>query len=724
MPPEKKEVDDILREYGSKIDSQVSTFNSRGVGSGDYSQSYVKFKDEMAPETSRYEKWCKSLGNLIKLKVSEKDEAKIRRQLEIAHLDLEAWQPLTLSVVSFLSVFFIGLVLSFSIVLINGNLASFPFLFFFLMSVLSFFAFYFMKDYPARLANKWRLKASSQMVPAILYIVVYMRHTSNLERAVEFASEHLSYPLALDFKKVFYNVQIGKFSTIKESLDNYLETWRDYSVEFIEAFHLIESSLYEPDNSRRILSLEKSLRVVLEGVYEKMLKFTHDVRSPLTNVYMLGVVLPTLGLALLPLATAMLGGMLTWIHIFILFNLIVPFFVFYLTDKIIFLRPGGYGETSLLERNPLYYKYKSKKPYWKAFFIALPFLILGILPFVFQYTPIPSLIGLQKDFTFSQIGLTFFGKENFFGFSNDAGKIAGPFGVGSLILSMFIPLGAAMFFAIAFKDRTKDMIIERERTKQLETEFNNSLFQLGNRIGNEVPPEIAFGKIAESSKGLVSEDFFMRVNYNIRQMGMSVERAIFDPNKGAIIYYPSDLIATSMRILVESSKKGLQIAAISMMSISEYVKNIHQINERLRDMLAEVVSDMRSNMSFLAPLLSGVVVGLAAMITAILTKLNLSELSGESAAGFGNIGAIMSIFDVSKMIPPYFLQLIIGIYLIQIVFILTRTLVTIDSGEDKLERTNKTGKNLTSAMILFFVTSVISTLALFVLTSVVLGNLG
>lgn len=84
----------------------------------------------------------------------------------------------------------------------------------------------------------------------------------------------------------------------------------------------------------------------------------------------------------------------------------------------------------------------------------------------------------------------------------------------------------------------------------------------------------------------------------------------------------------------------------------------------------------------------------------------------------------MDIFDVSKMIPPYFLQLIIGIYLIQIVFILTRTLVTIDSGEDKLERTNKTGKNLTSAMILFFVTSVISTLALFVLTSVVLGNLG
>ena len=95
------------------------------------------------------------------------------------------------------------------------------------------------------------------MVPAILYVVVYMRHTPNLEKAIAFASEHLQYPLSLDFKKIFYNVEIGKYSTIKESLDNYLEGWRDYSTEFIEAFHLIESSLYEPDRARRISTLEK-----------------------------------------------------------------------------------------------------------------------------------------------------------------------------------------------------------------------------------------------------------------------------------------------------------------------------------------------------------------------------------------------------------------------------------------------------------------------------------
>lgn len=718
-PYDKPDVKDILRKYGRKIENRIDSSNINIKGS--YSREYLKFKEEMAPELTRYEKWCRSLGSLIKLNISDKDNDRIKKDLEIAHLDIEPWQAVTLSVMSFVGVFFVGLLISISVVLINNSLASFPLLFFFLMFIFSFFLFYFVNGYPSRLANQWRLKASSQMVPAILYIVVYMRHTPNLEKAVAFASQHLQQPLSLDFKKIFYDVEVGKFSTIKESLDNYLQIWKGDSSEFIEAFHLIESSLFEPNNTKRISTLEKSLQVILDGVYDKMLKFTHNVRSPLTNVYMLGVVLPTLGLALLPLASAMIGDYLKWYHVIILFNLIIPFFVFYLTDKIMMQRPGGYGETDLLERNPLYFKYKSKKPYVNASLILVLFLIIGFLPLVFQYTPIPSLLGLEKDISFSQIGFGIFGDEKIFGFIQEGNKFTGPFGVGALVLSMFIPLGLALFFSMVYHGRTKELIIEREKTRRLEKEFNNSLFQLGNRIGNGVPPELAFGKVADSSRSLITEDFFKRVNYNIRRNGMGVERAIFDPVRGAINYYPSDLIATSMRVLIESSKKGLKIAAISLMSISEYVKNIQKISNRLRDMLAEIISDMKSNMTFLAPLLSGIVVGLAAMITSILSRLNVSEIGD---VGAGNFQTLLTIFDISKMIPPYYLQIAIGIYLIQIIFILTKTLVVIDSGEDKLQKINNIGKNLRRGITLYFITGLLAILALFVLSSVVIGGVG
>jgi len=482
--------------------------------------------------------------------------------------------------------------------------------------------------------------------------------------------------------------------------------------------------LFEPDDAKRIITLEKALQVVLDGVYDKMLKFTHEVRSPLTNVYMLGVVLPTLGLALLPLASAMVGDFLKWYHVFILFNLIIPFFVFYLTDKILFMRPGGYGETELLERNPLYSQYKSKKSYGKAFLICLPLFIIGLLPLIAQ-SPIPTLFGLQHDYTFTQLGIGLFGSDPVFDFRDVNVTITGPFGFGAFFFGVFFTLGVALFFAISFKARTQGLIKEREKTKQLEVEFNSSLFQLGNRIGNGTPPELAFSKVAEATRGLKTEDFFRRVNYNIMQMGMSIEQAIFDKKRGVLVYYPSDLIATSMKILVESAKKGLNIAALSLISLSEYVKNINKITERLRDMLAEIISDMKSNMTFLAPLLSGIVIGLAAMITSILSRLNIAKLGGQTTAiaGFGNLSSILNIFDMTKMISPYTLQIIVGIYLIEVIFILTQALVVIDSGEDKLEETSKIGINLKKGIGLYVVTALIAVVALFLLTAIVLGNL-
>ena len=71
---------------------------------------------------------------------------------------------------------------------------------------------------PARLAVRWRLKAGSQMVPAILYTVIYMKHTSNLERAIDFVSRHVDAPLSLDLKKVLWDVETQKFESVKESL--------------------------------------------------------------------------------------------------------------------------------------------------------------------------------------------------------------------------------------------------------------------------------------------------------------------------------------------------------------------------------------------------------------------------------------------------------------------------------------------------------------------------
>jgi len=713
--------DEILKKYSRKIESEIRTENTDYK---DYSKDYMQFKEDMLPDISRYKRWADSLGRIIKIKLSEKENAKIQRNLDIAHINISAAQSAGLALVAMLFTLFITLALVLSVSLL-GN--SFPIMLTFLGFILSGFVYYYVYSMPNRLANIWRLKASSQMIPAILYIVIYMKHTSNLERAVQFTSEHLDIPLALDFKKVLYDVETGRYQTVKQSLDSYLETWRDYSPEFVESFHLIESSLYEPSEPQRVNTLERALQVILEGVYDKMLSYSRDIRSPLTNIYMLGIILPTLALALLPLASVVIAGGLKWYHLFVIFNLIIPLGVYFMTSEILFKRPGGYGENSSIKNNPEFYKFTSKKPWVIAGLICIPLFIIGLLPFLFQSDIFTSILNLKSDYRFAELGLPFFQDQLIFDFKKVGSSLVGPFGLLGIIFSLFIPISVASFFSISYKLKTKEIIKSRKETKDLEKEFTSTLFQLGNRLGDGVPAEIVFAKVAESSQGQKTQNFFSLVNQNIQRMGMPIDQAIFNNQRGAIIYYPSAIIATSMRILIESVKKGLNIAARAMMSISDYVKNIQKINDRLRDLLAEVISDMRSNMVFLAPLLSGIIVGLSSMIAIILNKLkDLSDLTsgGASIAGIGSIGNIVNLFDITSVVPPYFVQVSIGLYLIEIIFILTGTLVTVDSGKDDLQEKNELAKNLKRGIMLYIITSFVGTLLLTGLAAIALSGLG
>ena len=89
----------------------------------------------------------------------------------------------------------------------------------------------------------------------------------------------------------------------------------------------------------------------------------------------------------------------------------------------------------------------------------------------------------------------------------------------------------------------------------------------------------------------------------------------------------------------------------------------------------------------------------------------------------GNLGTVTDLFKLTKMIPPYYLQVAIGIYIIEIIFILSATLVTVDAGEDKLRQKYETGKNLKRGILLYLVVSLLAILTLSVVAVVALGGL-
>ena len=694
---DKKEVDDILEKYRKKLDEK-GDYELEG-----FSRQYKRFKEERSRENlSFYEKACNFCGNILAIKVEVNKRNKLMDSIGKVGLDITPEGSTSLSF--FVGGFFIflGMTIFFTTLLLGSFSLFIPLIFI----ILGIVFIKLLLEKPNRIATRFRLKAGNQMVLCILYVVMYMRHTSNLEHAVKFAAQNINDPLSKDLKKVIWDVEIGRYSTIKESLDIYLESWRHYYPDFVNSFHLIESSLFEPSDSRRIEILEKGLDSMLDGTHEKMLHYAQDLINPITNLYMLGIILPILGLIILPLMGAFIGIKWYWIAFF--YNLVMPIIVYSLGLNILEKRPSGEGEATDVTQN-IFSEYKKVK------FLGVD---INPLVLVIPIFLILLLIGL------SPLLLRSLEFESLFGYEIQGDRLYGPFSITSLMLSLAIPLAIAISLSIYYKLRTRNLIKIRENAKELEREFSGSLFQLGNRIEDGLPGELAFGKVAENVRGTATGDFFAIVSYNIRNLGMGMKDAIFNPKVGAIVKYPSKIIQSSMQVLLESSKRGPKVAALSLISVSNYMVNVHKVNERLRDLLSDVISSLSGQINFLTPIIAGIVVGIGNTITSVVVGLGpaLGGAGGGDEAVFGiNAGVLRDVFPLDKIIPPYFFQLIVGLYLVEITIIMTILANYIENGVDKLNEEYLLSKTLFKSVGFYILITVLVTTILYFMARGVLN---
>ncbi len=699
---EQDEYQQLLEKYKSRIKEEFGEAPLREPKIT--TKEYTEFKQELYPaHYSFYEKACNFSENLLKIKPDPQKALATEKNIALCHLNATPSGVLSFAVLASLCVIVFGSLSTFALPILFG-LEPMKFLVFFSV-IAGLILIPVLQKMPAFMANTWRMKASNQMVQSIFYMVTYMRHTSNFERAIQFAADHLEAPLSLDFRKILWDVETQRYSTIRDSANSYLDVWKEWDKEFVESFHLIESSLFESSEERRLALLDKALDVILNGTYENMLHYAHNLKSPMTMLHMLGIILPILELVILPLVVSFMGGensnpFTTAIYIAVLYNVSLPIGVYYLGRTILSKRPAGYGQADIGEQPGVRRFRNVNLSLGKKFVLQVNPLYFSIMVFIVSmligFSPLVLHALGTQDFAFDKDGnikmLDYIcpPKE---GIACDKQEKIGPYGIGASLRSLVVIAGLGVSIGLFYALRSKNVIKVRERTRALEEEFSSALFQLGNRLGDGLPAEIAFAKVAETMRGTTSGDFFNLTEKNITKLGMGLEQAIFDQQVGAIASFPSKVIESSMKVLVESIKKGPRIAAQALLSMSRYIKEIHRVEERLQDLMADVISSMKAQIKFLTPAIAGIVVGITSMISVILTRLSahLSTIA-EGGQDVGGYGDLVDIFGIG--IPTFHFQIIVGIYIVQIVYILTVLSSGIENGADKLGERYDLGKNL------------------------------
>ena len=741
------DIDDIEKKYVAKINASFGHGTQESPETS--TRQYKEFKEQYLPkQLSFYEKMCNLSGKLLNISPDQKTRPKIEEAIRICHLETTPEGVSSFAIVAplvfMITVIGLGFLLPIGITAVIGtDDPAGPFAagstFILLFGIIAGASMILpLQKLPFYLTNSWRMKASNQMVLCTFYIVTYMRHTSNLELAIDFAGEHLAPPLSLDMKKLMWDIETERYESMKESLDNYLETWKEWNPEFIESMHLIEGSLVEGEEVRRVELLDKSLTVMLDETYEKMLHYAHNLKSPLTTLHMLGVILPILGLVILPLMVNFMPEV-RWFHMAIVYNIALPGLVYIIAKNILSTRPSGYGNADITDLNPELKKLQDfivplggkdelrLSPMMLCVAIGAVILIIGLVPFLYHFANPESdwvyierggvqEVNINNPDEYKTAKFFFLDYRALDTKKNPDDRSNGPFGIGALLLSLLLPLGLGVSIGLYFSIRSKKVMKIREETRKLEQEFASALFQLGNRLADGLPAEIAFSKVSDVLQGTPTGNFFDVVTINIAKLGMGIEQAIFDEQHGALRMYPSSIIESSMKVLVESNKKGPLVASRALINVSEYIKQMHRVDERLKDLMSDVISSMKSQISFLTPVIAGIVIGITSMISNILGTIG-SRL-GDLTAGAEGAGGAFNILG-SGGLPTYHFQAIVGIYVVQISIVLTIMVNGIENGVDELAEKDLLGRNLMRATILYIVISAIT----IVLFSFIAGNI-
>ena len=161
-----------------------------------------------------------------------------------------------------------------------------------------------------------------------------------------------------------------------------------------------------------------------------------------------------------------------------------------------------------------------------------------------------------------------------------------------------------------------------------------------------------------------------------------------------------------MRLFVEGIKKSQKAVSISIIRIADHLKGLQEIENKIKDTLYSLTSTLRATVTIFAPLIGGITLAITKLITSILGDIS-GKISTETASGSNiSVPSVATSFSVQNVRPEFFV-LVIGIYLIQLIFLMVRFTNGIDEGDDKATYMYTLGKTMPTSIIVFSITVIL-----------------
>jgi len=538
--------------------------------------------------------------------------------------------------------------------------------------------------YPKTYAKYLQIRSLGDIPEILSYLVMYLKLVPNLENSIKFAASESSTVLAQDMRKLMWDIEIRVYTGVDDAMIHFATQWGRFSDYFKRSLHLVHSSIQQRDEASRTMTLDRALDVSLEGTKETMNHFANRLHQPTVMLYSIGIMIPLSLVAMLP-AAGLVGLRVTIFQVFFMYDVLLPLFVFLYTRRILLMRPATFNPPHIPPNHPEVIAINKHRRLALSviigFLIALPGVVFLLVPLMTSPGSSQSIISFMSDLR----------------------------GLNAVIpTTLFFIWGVATSVTVYCVSVYRPYKKVRDGIKQIEKEFSDALYILGKRISEEKSPEESFLYAARIMEGSRIAEVFHHTSYNLAAMHTNLRDALFSTEFGSLTHVYSDRVNAILRLFVEGIQKSQRAVSASLIRIADHLKQLQEVETKIKDMLYELTTTLRSTVTVFAPLIAGVTLAITALISRIISSLG-GALPHDATGLPPTLSSVSEAFTLENVRPEYFV-LVIGIYLIELVFLLTRFTNGINEGDDKATYMYSLGRTMPVAVGVFSVTLILGQL--------------
>ncbi len=504
---------------------------------------------------------------------------------------------------------------------------------------------------------------SEEMLRAIMKLSTFISIHTSLEFAFTQTASDLRGTLKLQFDDIIKKITHKEYSSLGEAISLYITQWNKTNPDFVKSLKLLQTAEISPKEEKKEI-ISEVIETIILSYHQSGKRFAESLASKSKSLVAVGVLLPIISLMILPLASIFLPDLVTTPGVAFIYNILFPSVL--LVMALNFSVERIQVDTIHLEESP---KYES-----------VPFItyLMTLL--------IAGILAIPTYFHISGIDLS------------SAETASREYTVSSILMMGAAPFGIVIAIWLFTKAYLKQYEELWEDVNEVEQDFPYllqifSTYLNLNQSVESIVPEVINDYETHGFKDHSIVKIFKEIKMKLHTSKQTIEE-LFTKHLPKIC--PSHKVAQSLKHIVTFTNVSQKSAASASKMVREQTLSIYKLDDYIRSLLSETVGLISITVSFLAPLLSAV-----AVIMSLAIVMSLSFISDQLGTISSSMGAEvknLELVDIQTIIPPTIIELIVSIYLIEMVIVLSLYLTNIKIGNDRYQFI----KNLNSNILIGF----------------------